>query len=898
MPANRAIIRHFFDRGQYGRVLQEARDFDPDSRSDPGLTAIIAHASFEAGAVQQARSLATACIDSPVPLVRSRAQLVLALCLRAAGQIAEAGKLHQASIRSSDETDDDELKAWASLHLLRHVMVTSPRSVAAAMLPTVRARVVKSGSPHATAYLHATVAVGEGQAGRVKEAKRHCLLAARLLESAPHPSLQCGVLSVTAAICLAACDYSAATIYLTQLQRIAQEHRLDSDSTRANVNIGHLATVTGDYERAEYALKDVLGSPFVGRIAKLAATDGLARVCLAQNRLDECESLLLEIERDAKEALAHVHGVQWARITKVRLLLKLGDFSSALEELDHLGTPEAGVLDRPLVAVAHATAAHALVRNGHVRAATKRLAASLSTNPTDVPELQGQFYYTIASTFADSNSDLAESLRRRARRIWAFQGTAALEREFLQMPSSAERSGTFSSGSVSDAVVVDSVASLLALGASPAVLAEELECAIRRLDCSPDVRIVETAPLSSETIELSIPLPETSAAKLVCELPDTPEKVLTLRSLLRVGELALELERLREAERQRVALWPDTSSEVASGVIFETDTMREVLTTARRIAETTVPVLITGETGTGKEVLARLIHGYSDRAKSPFIPFNCTSMSKDMVDSQLFGHRKGSFTGATEHSMGVVRAANHGTLLLDEVGDMPLDVQPKLLRFLESNEIHPVGEPNPHKVDVRVVAATNADLKARVSNGVFREDLYYRLSIVPIHLAPLRERRGEILPLARHYLAKFAREFRKGDLRLDEETMDCLVLFRWPGNVRQLSNEMRRVAAMSEAGAVVMPEHLNSEIRRSQATFPARSEARTNEVLVRLDQPISAAIEYVERAMVISALKKTDGLLAPAAKILGLSRKGLYLKRQRYQIEDQVPPSSEPTDVK
>jgi hydrogenase-4 transcriptional activator len=221
-----------------------------------------------------------------------------------------------------------------------------------------------------------------------------------------------------------------------------------------------------------------------------------------------------------------------------------------------------------------------------------------------------------------------------------------------------------------------------------------------------------------------------------------------------------------------------------------------------------------------------------------------------------------------------------------------------LLRFLESNEIHPIGEPNPHKVDVRVVAATNADLKARVSNGEFREDLYYRLSIVPIHLAPLRERRGEILPLARHYLAKYSREFRKGDLRLDEETMDCLVLFRWPGNVRQLSNEMRRVAAMAEIGAVVMPEHLNSEIRRSQTVLPFRSEARANEVLVRLDQPMSAAIEYVERAMVINALKKTDGLLEPAAKMLGLSRKGLYLKRQRYQIEEQLPPGPELSDVK
>jgi len=314
--------------------------------------------------------------------------------------------------------------------------------------------------------------------------------------------------------------------------------------------------------------------------------------------------------------------------------------------------------------------------------------------------------------------------------------------------------------------------------------------------------------------------------------------------------------------------------------------MREILTVARRIADTTVPVLITGETGTGKEVLARLSHSYSNRSKNPFLPFNCTSMSRDMSESQLFGHRRGSFTGATEDYKGVIRAANHGTLLLDEIGDMHFDVQPKLLRFLESDEIHSVGEPHPQKVDVRVIAATNADLKTLVAKGEFREDLYYRLNIVPIHLPPLRERRGEIPALVSHYLEKYARDFRKGDLRLAEEAMDHLVLSKWPGNVRQLANQMRRVAALAEPGALIMPEDLSSDIVRSRDKGSYHSERRAHEVFVRLDQRIAPAVEQVERAMVIHALKKTRGLLEPAAKILGLSRKGLYLKRQRYQIAD------------
>jgi DNA-binding NtrC family response regulator len=167
------------------------------------------------------------------------------------------------------------------------------------------------------------------------------------------------------------------------------------------------------------------------------------------------------------------------------------------------------------------------------------------------------------------------------------------------------------------------------------------------------------------------------------------------------------------------------------------------------------------------------------------------------------------------------------------------------------------------------------------------------LSIVPIHLPPLRERRGDIPSLALHYLDRYAREFRKGDLRLAEETVDYLVLFRWPGNVRQLANEMRRVAAMSEPGAVVMPNHLNSEIVIAGKALPPRSEPRANEIGVRLDQPIAAAVEHIERAMVRFALAKTGGLLEPAAQMLGLSRKGLYLKRQRYHVED-LPSAEQP----
>jgi DNA-binding NtrC family response regulator len=334
-------------------------------------------------------------------------------------------------------------------------------------------------------------------------------------------------------------------------------------------------------------------------------------------------------------------------------------------------------------------------------------------------------------------------------------------------------------------------------------------------------------------------------------------KAILLGDVLRIGRAALALERAREEARNRAALWPADPVEDQGDAIFLAEEMQALLATVRRIAPTTVPVLITGETGTGKEVLARTIHACSTRAKNAFLPFNCASTPKDMLDSQLFGHRRGAFTGAVEHFQGVIRAAAGGTLFLDEIGDTSLDVQPKLLRFLDSREVHAIGEAQPTRVDVRVIVATNVDLDRLVTEGRFREDLFYRLSIVRLHIPPLRERRVEIPSLANHYLRKHAQEYGKGNLRLSEDTMEYLVLYKWPGNVRQLASEMRRLAALAESDAVLMPEHLTREIAASRRTIPASERTLDpTEIVVRIDQPMAAATQYVEQVMLHYALKK------------------------------------------
>ena len=300
---------------------------------------------------------------------------------------------------------------------------------------------------------------------------------------------------------------------------------------------------------------------------------------------------------------------------------------------------------------------------------------------------------------------------------------------------------------------------------------------------------------------------------------------------------------------------------------------------ARRVAGTSVNVLITGESGTGKEIVARAIHRYSARADRPFLPFNCAAVPREMLESQLFGHRRGAFTGADRDNPGVIRAAGHGTLLLDEIGELSLELQPKLLRFLESGEISPLGDPSPMTVDVRIVAATNANLDQLVQEGRFREDLFYRLNVIRLTIPPLRERRDEIPALVHHFVARAAQEFRKARIRVAEETMEHLIVYAWPGNVRQLNNEVRRMVALAESDSTLKPSALSKDILRA-TPLPGRGNGAP-EFAVPLHDKLQEALSRVEREMIKAALKTSDGRVDAAARALGISRKGLYLKRQR-----------------
>jgi len=325
---------------------------------------------------------------------------------------------------------------------------------------------------------------------------------------------------------------------------------------------------------------------------------------------------------------------------------------------------------------------------------------------------------------------------------------------------------------------------------------------------------------------------------------------------------------LHVIERQLEPLLP--------GFVCASAAMQRVADQIQRLQGNDLTVLITGESGTGKDLVARAIHAGSLRRGGMFLPYNCTSATRELADSQLFGHRRGSFTGAVADQPGVLRTAIGGTLFLDEVGDLPLDVQPKLLRFLEQGEVLPVGETRPQKVDVRVVAATNADLEQRVAEGTFREDLFYRLSVIRIHVPPLRERREEIPHLSTFFLREASDRLGKPGVRLSPDTLDLFDVFHWPGNVRQLRNEIQRAVALAPGGGTITPSMLSPTLAGTAADASPTSLGRRTS--------LAAAVEKLEREMIESALERSAGNISETARMLGLTRRGLYLKMERLGV--------------
>jgi len=393
------------------------------------------------------------------------------------------------------------------------------------------------------------------------------------------------------------------------------------------------------------------------------------------------------------------------------------------------------------------------------------------------------------------------------------------------------------------------------------------------------MRITETAS-NIETVNRTLRVGECSeGVEVQIDCKTDVESIATINAVKLIVHTIHDLERARLEREERATLWPIDELPLDNGQAVAVGEMRKLMALARRIASTNVSVLITGESGTGKEILARAVHAFSARAAKPFVAMNCTAIPRDLLESQMFGHRRGAFTGADRDHLGVIRAARDGTLFLDEIGEMGLDLQPKILRFLESGEIAPLGDPEPVNVNVRIVAATNTNLEDLVRDGRFREDLFYRLNVFRLSIPPLRKRRDEIPSLVNEFVRRAALEFHKGHIRVSEETMEHLIVYAWPGNIRQLQNEMRRIVALAEPNAIVGPGDIAAEIRAALPIFPSSGDGR--HIAVSLTERLMPTLNRIECEMIKIALRDHGGKVDAAARALGISRKGLYLKRQR-----------------
>jgi Nif-specific regulatory protein len=337
----------------------------------------------------------------------------------------------------------------------------------------------------------------------------------------------------------------------------------------------------------------------------------------------------------------------------------------------------------------------------------------------------------------------------------------------------------------------------------------------------------------------------------------------------------------RELERERVAFQEEKENlrrqlkgkYSVDNIIGQSDGMQEVFEAVHRVAPSRANVLLRGESGTGKELVAKAIHFMSPRSKEPFIKFNCASIPEGLLESELFGHEKGAFTGAMAMRKGRFELADKGTIFLDEIGDLPLALQPKILRVLQEKEFERVGGERTIKVDVRLIAATSRNLEDLVGAGKFREDLYYRLNVVPLSLPALRQRRVDVPVLVEHFLKKYNEENAKS-VKITPEVLDALIDYDWPGNVRELENTVERLVVMSarkSAGLSDLPLNI-----RDRSLRAARA--------IQTKDALPAAIADIEKANILDALKKTGWVQAKAARLLGLTPRQIGYKIKRYGI--------------
>ena len=834
------------------------------------------------------------------------------------------------------------------LDLVANLADSLGREAVASALNECHRAVVALGHPHTEARLHIIAAEIEGKFGLLDQAESHLRMAELSLSANPNVWLE-GLLWLNASTVHA---LKADPFKALELAEKALECSEASGHLRTKLgsvaNLAFLKLWTGDVASAADRCREGLDLASNITEVRLALLETQAQVMLVTGDLPKCRALLSQVEGKVPHnqrlqptwyqlataltrARVQLKDSQWQGVVSTcRSAAKLSDQrgdrlhgislrvlgADALIELDRLDEAGVWVNEAAELATQVPTAVHAEVERARAALLARTAGPRQARRPFEralrlLAAVGGISDRMDASaSYVRTMNPVNEGLRRQLETT-PYDLTPLLEGSLLKRTSKPHRPET----PVAERATLElgDLLPLLTLAHRPDLCAREALVALRESGHTASLAIVEkrgsqvldvtchegwsadqaARAADRQTGVVSINTGNVGEREFhVIVLPndDVPSKSF-VHSFKAFVDNARVLESFREQERARSALQPPAEFAARADGVFASESMLKLLEKARLAAAGDSHILITGETGVGKEVFARIIHKYSARASKDFVPFNCSSVPQEMVESQLFGHRRGAFTGAIDNAPGVIRGASGGTLLLDEIGDLKLAVQPQLLRFLENNEVHPVGEPRPVAVDVRVIAATNAKIDQRVRDGRFREDLFYRLNIFRLDVPPLRERREEIPILVYHLLQRYATEAGRQPEGVDDEAMKYLLLYAWPGNVRQLASEVRRSSTLANGRGPIGVEHLSPEVLdagRAMATSVPPSAVGDPDpaaVRVRLDQPLAHAVADVERAVIAKAFEDTDGRPTPAARRLGITRKGLALKCRRLGIE-------------
>ncbi|MCE2515303.1 MAG: sigma-54-dependent Fis family transcriptional regulator [Acidobacteria bacterium] len=874
------------------------------------------------------------------PDCRARCHAVLGVVAAEHGEPARSLNRFRRAVEAAQAADDPELAGRIRLDIAGELMDVVGVTVTARLIDECARSATIAAHPHLHLRFHLACASIDTRQGRLELARSHLRVAEELLATGENLWLA-GLLALARAdACALGADHAAAARHC----RAARAHATRSGHLAARVGamvrLARAKLAVGSVRDSEILCDETLALSGGTTRIRVALLDTLARIGLHRARPDVCRQRLEELDDVVRGQASFPPSseVLSSFLTRARLALAGSAWHEALAicengiaKADECGDLPRGLslrclkadacrrLDRldmaaralaearekadgaplPLLAElqrAHASLLEAAAPGRRTRPAVESSLRVLSVTGAADARRDGLLGYL------QTTSGIGPGLRSRlTAKPWdlspIIRGTLPGR---TSRPIPGRRAATIPD-------LLD-LAPLAHLVSQPALLAQEVFVLLRRSGCARALAIVFTRDGHSFELRAHEGWSATAAVaaarrpgrvtiscgrgaegelRVIVAPPDDVRALAGLHALRSHIDRLVALETFRHAEPRRPAPWPPELPVPGEAGVFASPAMRRLVETARKVAASTLPILLVGESGTGKEVLARLIHRHSERSRREFVPYNCTGAPRDMIDSQLFGHCRGSFTGAYENVPGLVRTADGGTLLLDEVSELDLQTQPKLLRLLENNEVQPVGAARPVTVDVRVIAATNSDPAELVQHGRFRKDLFFRLNAVRLAVPPLRERRDDIPPLVHYFLRRHGAEHGRPHLKLADRTLKCFLRYEWPGNVRQLSNEIRRAAALADDRTTISPEHLSAEVH-GLAAEPAAADPAALQVTLNPDQTLAAATARVERTLIRRALEATGGRVDDAAQRLGLSRKGFFLKRRRLGIDVSV----------